>query len=255
MRLVIKKNYEEASRWAADYIAGKINGYSGAGPFRLGLPTGSSPLGIYRELAAMCKAGKLSFKKTVTYNMDEYLGLSADHPQSYHRFMWDNLFSHVDIEKENVHILDGMAKDPEAECEAYEKSIASGGIRLFLGGMGQNGHLAFNEPGSSPRSKTRIIRLSADTRAANSRFFDGDADKVPSRALSVGIGTVLSADEVLVITSGYNKARALRAAVEGGICQMCPASFLQTHQNSIIVCDEAAAGELTTETARLFREE
>jgi glucosamine-6-phosphate deaminase len=255
MRLVIKKDYEEASRWAADYIARKINSYSGTEPFRLGLPTGSSPLGVYKELIAMYKAGKVSFKAVVTYNMDEYLGLDADHPQSYHRFMWDNLFSQVDIQKENVHILDGMARDPEAECEAYEKSIALGGIRLFLGGIGQNGHLAFNEPGSSPRSKTRVIRLTADTRAANSRFFGGDINKVPARALSVGIGTVLASDEVLVITSGRNKARALSAAVEGGVTQMWPVSFLQMHENAIIVCDEAAAGELKTETARLFREE
>jgi glucosamine-6-phosphate deaminase len=255
MRLIIKKNYDEASHWAADYIAGKINGYRGVVPFRLGLPTGGSPLGIYRELIAFYRAGKLSFKNVATFNMDEYLGLPDDHPQSYHFFMWENLFSHIDIAKDRVHILDGMAKDPEAECEAYEKSIAAGGIRLFLGGMGQNGHLAFNEPGSSPKSKTRVIRLSTDTRIANSRFFDGDVEKVPSKALSVGIGTVLGADEVLIITSGYNKARALKAAIEGGISQMCPASFLQMHENSIIVCDEAAAGELTAETARLFREE
>jgi glucosamine-6-phosphate deaminase len=252
MRLVIKKDYAETTRWAADYIAEKINGYAGSGPFRLGLPTGSSPLGVYRELVSMYKAGKVSFANVVTCNMDEYLGLPADHPQSYHRFMWDNFFSHVDIQKENVHILDGMAEDPEAECEAYEKS-ASEGFQLFMGGVGQNGHIAFNEPGSSPHSKTRVITLTADTRIVNARFFEGDVNKVPEKALSVGMGTIFSAEEVLIIITGYNKARALKAAVEGGVCQMWPVSFLQTHPRGIIACDEEAVEELTVGTVRHFR--
>jgi glucosamine-6-phosphate deaminase len=253
MRLVIKKDYDEAARWAADYIVEKINRFTGPGPFRLGLPTGSSPLGVYRELVSMYKAGKVSFADVVTYNMDEYLGLPADHPQSYHRFMWDNFFSHVDIEKKNVHILDGMAEDPDAECEAYEADALAGGFQLFLGGVGQNGHLAFNEPGSSPCSKTRVITLTADTRIANARFFEGNPDKVPEKALSVGMGTVLSAEEVLIIITGRNKAQALKAAVEGGICQMWPVSFLQTHPRGIIVCDEEAIEELTVGTVRRFR--
>ena len=254
MRLVIRKNYDEASRWAAGYIAGRINA-AGGKPFVLGLPTGSSPLGTYRELAALHKTGKLSFSKVITFNMDEYAGLPADHPQSYHRFMWDNLFSRVDVQKENVHILDGMAADPGAECEAYEKAItASGGIELFLGGMGQNGHIAFNEPGSSPASRTRLIALTAGTRAANARFFDGDPDKVPAGALSVGIGTVLDAAEVLLVVSGAAKARALQAAVEGGVNQLWPASFLQLHRRGIIVCDEEATAELKVGTVRYFKD-
>jgi glucosamine-6-phosphate deaminase len=252
MRLVIKKEYAEAVRWAADYIVEKINRFIGPGSFRLGLPTGSSPLGVYRELVSMYKAGKVSFADVVTYNMDEYLGLPADHPQSYHRFMWDNFFSHVDIQKKNVHILDGMAGDPDAECEAYEKSVSAGGIHLFLGGVGRNGHIAFNEPGSSTSSKTRVITLSADTRIANARFFDDDPNKVPEKALSVGMGTVLSAEEVLVMITGRGKARALQAAVEGGICQMWPISFLQTHPRGIIVCDEEAVEELKVGTVRHF---
>jgi glucosamine-6-phosphate deaminase len=195
----------------------------------------------------------VSFADVVTYNMDEYLGLPADHPQSYHRFMWDNFFSHIDMQKENVHILDGMARDPDAECEAYEKDASAGGFHLFLGGVGQNGHIAFNEPGSSPSSKTRVITLTADTRIANARFFGGDADKVPKKALSVGMGTVLSAEEVLIIITGRSKARALQAAVEGGICQMWPVSFLQTHPRGIIVCDEEAVEELKVGTVRHFR--
>jgi glucosamine-6-phosphate deaminase len=253
MRLVIKKSYAEAARWTADFIVEKINRYAGPGPFRLGLPTGSSPLGVYRELVAMYKAGKVSFADVVTYNMDEYLGLPADHPQSYHRFMWDNFFSHIDIQKKNVHILNGMAGDPDAECEAYEKEASAGGFHLFLGGVGQNGHIAFNEPGSSPHSKTRVITLTADTRIANARFFEGDADKVPEKALSVGLGTVLNAEEVLIIVTGRGKANALKAAVEGGICQMWPVSFLQTHPRGIIVCDEDAAEELKLGTVKHFR--
>jgi glucosamine-6-phosphate deaminase len=252
MRLVIKKNYDEASCWAASYIAGKIN--SGKKTFRLGLPTGSTPLGIYKELITMYQAGTISFKEVITYNMDEYLGLPANHPQSYYRFMWDNFFSHVNIQKENIHMLDGMAKDPEAECEAYEQSAVSGGINLFLGGMGRNGHLAFNEPGSSPNSKTRVLQLSEDTRIANARFFGGDMHKVPAKALSVGIGTVMSAGEVLITATGANKARALKAVIENGISQMWPVSFLQMHPNAIIVCDEEATQELKVETVRHFME-
>jgi glucosamine-6-phosphate deaminase len=252
MRLVIQKDYDKAARWAANYIVEKINRYTGSGLFRLGLPTGSSPLGVYQELISLYRAGKVSFTDVVTYNMDEYLGLPADHPQSYHRFMWDNFFSHIDIQKKNVHILDGMAKDPDAECEAYEKDALAGGFQLFFGGVGRNGHIAFNEPGSSPCSKTRVITLAADTRTVNARFFEGDIDKVPKKALSVGIGTVLSAEEVLIIITGRNKARALQAAVEGGICQMWPVSFLQTHPRGIIVCDEEAVEELKVATVRHF---
>jgi glucosamine-6-phosphate deaminase len=250
MRLVIKKDYEAACKWAADFIAGKIREKPA---LRLGLPTGSSPLGIYRELAAQYKAGALSFKDVVTYNMDEYLGLPPDHPQSYHKFMRDNLFSLVDIKKENTHILDGMTKNPAAECAAYEKAIREGGIDLFLGGSGVNGHLAFNEPGSSPQSLTRAVTLTADTRIVNSRFFDGDMNKVPRKALSVGVGTVLASKQVLAIVTGYNKARALAAAVEGGVNQMCPLSYLQLHPDAIIVCDEEATEELKVGTVRHYK--
>jgi glucosamine-6-phosphate deaminase len=250
MNLVIKKDYGEASRWAAEYIAGMVNECPSC---VLGLPTGSSPLGIYRELVFMHKAGKVSFKDAVTYNMDEYLGLDAGHEQSYHRFMWENFFSQIDIRRENVHILDGTASDPRAECEAYEKSLRAAGVRLFLGGVGQNGHVAFNEPGSPPDSVTRVINLSADTRSANARFFGGDPDRVPAQALTVGLGTIMSAAELLIIVSGGGKARALRAAVEGGINHLWPVSFLQTHSRAVIVCDEAATEELTVGTVRHFK--
>jgi glucosamine-6-phosphate deaminase len=255
MRLVIHQNYEEACAWAADYLARRNNGFTATRPFVLGLPTGSSPLGIYRRLIDFHKAGKLSFHNVITFNMDEYVGLAEDHPQSYHRFMWDNFFSHVDIKKERVNILNGMAKDLEGECASYEERItAAGGIDLFLGGMGADGHIAFNEPGSSLQSRTRVKTLTTDTKIANARFFDGDMNKVPSTALTVGVGTVTDAREVLILVSGYNKARALRAAVEEGINHLWTLSCLQTHPRAVIVCDEAATDELKVGTVRYFKD-
>jgi glucosamine-6-phosphate deaminase len=257
MRLIIHKNYDEACGWAADYIARRIGSFApGPGrPFVLGLPTGSSPLGIYKKLIAFNRAGKVTFADVVTFNMDEYVGLPEDHPQSYHRFMWDNFFSHIDIKKEQVNILDGMAGDLDRECASYEKRIAdAGGIELFLGGMGADGHIAFNEPGSSLHSRTRVKTLTTDTKIANARFFEGDPDKVPATALTVGVGTVMDAREVLILVSGYNKARALRAAVEEGINHMWTLSCLQMHPRAIIVCDEAATDELRVGTVRYFKD-
>ncbi|MDR1305962.1 MAG: glucosamine-6-phosphate deaminase [Treponema sp.] len=256
MRLVIHKTYDEASGWAARYIAGRIAEHKNKlNPFVLGLPTGSSPLGTYRELVKLHQQGQLSFSRVITFNMDEYAGLPEDHPQSYHRFMWDNLFSRVDIKKENVHILNGMAKDPAAECDAYEEAIsACGGIDLFLGGAGADGHLAFNEPGSSLRSRTRVKSLTRDTRIVNARFFGGDPEAVPATALTVGVGTVMDAREVLILVSGHNKARALQQAVEGGVNHMCTLSCLQMHRRAIIVCDEDAVDELKVGTVRYFKD-
>jgi glucosamine-6-phosphate deaminase len=257
MRLIIHQNYETASSWAAGYIADKINAFNPQQekPFVLGLPTGSSPLGIYKELIRLHQAGKVSFANVVTFNMDEYVGLDEDHPQSYHRFMWDNFFNFIDIDKKNIHILNGMAKDLDAECRSYEERIASyGGIELFLGGMGADGHIAFNEPGSSLHSRTRVKTLTTDTKLANARFFGGDPAKVPSTALTVGVATITDAREVLIIVSGYNKARALQAAVEEGINHMWTLSCLQMHPRAVIVCDEAATDELKVGTVRYFKD-
>ena len=203
----------------------------------------------------MNKAGKVSFEHVVTFNMDEYVGLPADHPQSYHYFMWDNFFNHINIKKENVHILNGMARDLQAECAAYEKAIADiGGIKLFLGGVGVDGHIAFNEPGSSLASRTRVAALTHDTVLVNSRFFGGDVTQVPATALTVGVGTVTSAEEVLVLITGHNKARALSHAVEKGISQMWTISALQMHPKAVIVCDEDATDELKVGTVKYFKE-
>ncbi len=253
MKLIIQKDYETMCEWAANHIMAAIQSHKGDKPFVLGLPTGSSPLGVYRRFVAACKAGKLSFKNVVTFNMDEYVGLPREHDQSYWYFMHDNLFNHVDIPAENVNILNGMAPDLEAECARYEAKIASlGGIDLFLGGSGVDGHIAFNEPFTSLRSRTGVRLLNEDTRIVNSRFFGNDPEKVPVAALSVGVGTVTDAHEVLLLISGHNKARALKACVEGGVNQMWTISALNLHNNAVIACDEQACGELRVDTYKYF---
>lgn len=255
MRLIIQENYADMASWAANYVAARIQAAGVAKPFVLGLPTGSSPLGMYRRLIEMNRAGLVSFKNVVTFNMDEYVGLPKEHPQSYHRFMWDNFFSHIDIKRENVHILDGMASDVEAECSRYEEKILeAGGIDLFVGGIGPDGHIAFNEPGSSLSSRTRVKTLTMDTKHANARFFDGDPAKVPSTALTVGVGTVMDAKEVMILVNGHGKARALKHGVEDGINHMWTISCLQLHRKAIIVCDEDATLELKVGTVRYFKD-
>ncbi|NLH41353.1 MAG: glucosamine-6-phosphate deaminase [Planctomycetes bacterium] len=257
MRVIIEPSYEKVSQWAANYVARKIRDFAPAidRPFVLGLPTGSSPIGMYRELAAMNKAAKVSFEHVITFNMDEYVGLPQEHSESYHSFMWRNFFGHIDIPKRNVNILDGNAPDLAAECAEYEARIRQvGGIHLFVGGIGADGHIAFNEPGSSLTSRTRVVRLTPDTRVANARFFDNDPKKVPETALSVGVGTVMDAQEVLIIVNGSNKARALRHAIEEGVNHMWTISALQMHPNGVIVCDEDATLELRVGTARYFKD-
>ncbi|MHC4533450.1 MAG: glucosamine-6-phosphate deaminase [Planctomycetota bacterium] len=257
MRVIIEPNYKLASQWSANYIAKSINkfGPSEAKPFVLGLPTGSSPLGIYAELIELNKKGAVSFKDVITFNMDEYVNLPKDHPESYYSFMWNNFFSHIDIKKENANILNGTADDLEAECASYEEKIKKlGGIKLFLGGIGPDGHIAFNEPASSLSSRTRVKTLTYDTLVANSRFFDNDVNKVPKTALTVGVGTVLDSEEVLIIVNGHNKARALQHAIEGGVNHMWTISALQMHNKGIIVCDEEAAAELKVGTLKYFQD-
>ena len=255
MRLIIQPDYSNVSKWTANYIASTINQASlkNDKPFVLGLPTGSSPLGVYLNLIDLCNKGVVSFKNVITFNMDEYVGLPQNHEQSYYTFMWDNLFSQIDILPENVHILNGTAKDLEAECEGYEEKMkAVGGIDLFLGGIGADGHLAFNEPASSLASRTRQKTLTTDTLIANSRFFDNDVNKVPKTSLTVGVGTIMDAKEILIITSGHIKARALRHAVEEPINQMWTISALQLHPRGIIVCDYDACAELKVGTYKYF---
>jgi len=257
MRLIIQPDYNALSKWAAYYVATKIVKASPSEdkPFVLGLPTGSSPLGMYQNLAELNRKGFVSFKHVITFNMDEYVGLPEDHPESYHSFMWKNFFKNIDIRPENIHILNGNAQDLETECFQYEQEIKqAGGVDLFIGGMGVDGHIAFNEPGSSLNSDTRIKTLTSDTILANSRFFDNDVNKVPKTALTVGVGTVMRAKEVLILANGAAKARALAEAVEGAVSQKWTITALQLHPKGIIVCDEAAVDELKVGTYRYYKD-
>jgi len=256
MRLVITKDYAEMAEWAARYIKKRINDFK-PGPnrlFVLGLPTGSTPLGTYKKLIEFVKAKEVSFKYVVTFNMDEYVGLPRDHPESYHSFMWNNFFKHIDIEPKNVHILNGNAPNLIEECDQYEKDIvAAGGIELFVGGIGPDGHIAFNEPGSSLVSRTRVKTLAQDTIVANARFFDNDVTKVPKSALTVGVGTVMDAREVMILISGTSKAYALHMAIEEGVNHMWTVSAFQNHPRFLCVCDEDATMELKVKTVRYFK--
>ena len=256
MKLIIRDTKEEASVWAARYIAKRINEKAArtSEPFVIGLCTGSTPIGTYSELIRMVKAGEVSFKNVISFNMDEYVGLPVDHPESYHSFMHKYLFDQIDEPKENIHILNGNAPDLAAECANYEKAIAAaGGFDLFLGGVGEDGHIAFNEPFSSLASLTRIIDLTPQTREVNSRFFDNDPMKVPAQALSVGVATVTGSKEVVILAFGSKKANAIRAAVEGPVSHYCTLSALQMHPAGTIVCDDAAAGELRVNSYRYFK--
>ena len=255
MRLIIQPDYQDVSKWAANYIVAKINQAKPTEqkPFVLGLPTGSTPLGVYRQLIELYRNGVVSFENVVTFNMDEYVGLPQNHEQSYYTFMWTNFFSHIDIKPENANLLNGNAPDLEAECAEYEEKMKRvGGIDLFLGGIGADGHIAFNEPASSLSSRTRQKTLTTDTIIANSRFFDNDVNKVPKTAVTVGVGTVLDAKEVLIVVNGHNKARALRHAVEEPINHMWTISGLQLHPKGIIVCDYDACSEIKVGTYKYF---
>lgn len=257
MRVLIKQDGNEIAHWTSDYLIKKINDFhpTTEKPFVLGLPTGSSPIETYNELIRRNKSGDLSFRHVITFNMDEYIGIPENHPESYHFFMYENLFKHIDIPQENINILNSKTDDLEKECIEYEKKILKyGGIELFLGGIGMDGHIAFNEPGSSLTSRTRIKTLCYDTIQANSRFFENDASQVPTEVLTVGVGTIMDAREVLIVVSGYHKARALREVVEGSVNHMWPASILQMHPKCVLICDEPATMELQVKTVKYFKD-
>nr|WP_222939805.1 glucosamine-6-phosphate deaminase [Photobacterium sp. BZF1] len=248
---------KDVGLWSARYIADRINKFEPTAerPFVLGLPTGGTPLSTYKRLIELYQAGEVSFKHVVTFNMDEYIGIPADHPESYRSFMYNNFFNHVDIQEENINLLNGNAEDVDAECQRYEDKIKSyGKINLFMGGVGNDGHIAFNEPASSLASRTRIKTLTEDTRIANSRFFDGDINQVPKYALTIGVGTLLDSAEIMILVTGHNKALALQAAVEGSVNHLWTVSALQLHPKSLIVCDEPSTQELKVKTVKYFQE-
>ncbi|WP_087021724.1 glucosamine-6-phosphate deaminase [Thaumasiovibrio subtropicus] len=257
MRLIPLQKANQVGLWSARYIADRINAFQPTAdrPFVLGLPTGGTPLATYKRLIELYKQGEVSFKHVVTFNMDEYIGIPADHPESYRSFMYNNFFNHIDIQEENINLLDGNTADHDAECQRYEDKIKSyGRINLFMGGVGNDGHIAFNEPASSLSSRTRIKTLTEDTRIANSRFFDGDMNQVPKYALTIGVGTLLDAEEIMILVTGHNKALALEAAVEGSVNHLWTVSALQLHPKSLIVCDEPSTQELKVKTVKYFQE-
>lgn len=241
MEVIICPNYEEMSADAARQVAKTINTKPNA---VLGLATGSTPLGTYRELVRMHNERGLDFSQVTTFNLDEYVGLSDSHPQSYHYFMRENLFRHINIPPQNIHIPSGTTQNHIAFCQWYERRITEcGGIDVQLLGIGSDGHIAFNEPGSSLGSRTRIKTLSKQTIDDNARFFDKSED-VPIYAITMGVGTILEARELVLLASGKSKAHAIAAAIEGPVTNMITASALQLHPYSVIFLDDDAAGEL-----------
>jgi glucosamine-6-phosphate deaminase len=256
MKLIILETAGKVAEWSAKYVVKRINDFN-PGPdryFVLGLPTGSTPLGMYKKLIEYHIAGKVSFQYVKTFNMDEYVDLPRNHPESYHYYMWNNFFKHIDIDPANVHILDGNAPNLQEECDEFErKIIASGGVELFIGGIGPDGHIAFNEPGSSLVSRTRVKTLAQDTLEANARFFENDISKVPKQALTVGVGTVMDAKEVMILITGAHKAFALYKAIEEGVNHMWTVSAFQQHRHTIFICDEDATLELRVKTVKYFK--
>lgn len=241
MLVIIKENYQELSYEAAKQVASLIRKKPDC---VIGFATGSTPLGLYKELIRMYKAEGLDFSKVVSFNLDEYVGLPPTHPESYHYFMWENLFKHININPSNVYIPMGMAEDIDAFCEWYEeKIIEHGGIDLQILGIGSNGHIAFNEPGSSLGSRTRIKTLKENTRLDNSRFFNS-IDEVPKYAITMGVGTIMEAKRLLLLANGINKAEAIKQTVEGPIMAKYPATILQLHRYATVIVDKEAASKL-----------
>ncbi|UCD30401.1 MAG: glucosamine-6-phosphate deaminase [Planctomycetota bacterium] len=241
MEVVICSTYEDLSKKAAKAIADLVRAKPNA---VLGGATGSSPVGLYKELIRMHKEEGLDFSKVTTFNLDEYVSLAPDHPQSYHYFMFDQLFGHINVPPENVHVPSGISEDHEAFCARYEQQIKeAGGIDIQILGLGSDGHIAFNEPGSSLASRTRLVTLAEQTIEDNARFFDKKED-VPVHAISMGVGTILEARKLLMVVNGKNKASALADALEGPVTCICTASALQLHPDSIVFADEEAASQL-----------
>uniref|UniRef100_A0A5S6QMW2 Glucosamine-6-phosphate isomerase n=1 Tax=Trichuris muris TaxID=70415 RepID=A0A5S6QMW2_TRIMR len=256
MKVVILDTADEVCEFAAQYVKRKILEFQ-PGPeryFTIGLPSGGTVLGMYRRLVSLYRAGELSFEFVKTFNMDEYIGIPKTHPQSYHYYMYYNFFRYIDIQSANVHILDGNASDFERESAEFEKQIQlAGGIQLFVGGIGPDGHIAFNEPGSSLVSRTRVKMLTAETAAANARYFNNDLSQVPKTALTVGVGTIMDAKEVMILASGTQKARAIKHVIEKGVNHMWTASMFQMHPNAMVVCDEDSTMELKVKTVKYFK--
>ena len=253
MKLIITS--KNLGLWAAEYIQHawqkKIKK-----PFVLGLPTGGTVEEMYAELVRLVQDKKMSFKNIITFNMDEYVGLPKGHPQSYYFYMKQHLFDKVDLPLQHIHFLDGNAANITAVCQQYEQDInAAGGVDLFIGGVGRNGHIAFNEPDSAFTSRTRLITLTESTRQANSRFFQNYIKQVPTHAITVGIGTVLEARELLFLASGISKAEAVAHLVNNPPTEKWPITALKTHPRAILLIDKEAANQLPASILHIWQEQ
>ncbi|ALC88551.1 glucosamine-6-phosphate deaminase [Bacillus sp. FJAT-18017] len=241
MRIIQANNYEDMSQLAADYIIGKVIAQP---KIKLGLATGGTPLGVYQKITADHKKNGTSYQQVTTFNLDEYVGLSGQNPNSYRYYMNDNLFNHIDLQETNTFIPRGDAEDAEKECEAYEKLLAKHqGIDLQLLGIGANGHIGFNEPGTSFNSKTHVVQLAPSTRKANARFFNS-SEEVPTKAITMGIATIMKSKEILLLVSGEQKSEALKRLLTGSVDESFPASVLKHHPHVTIIADKAAIAGL-----------
>lgn len=241
MNIIKVKNYKELSMQAAGIVAAQISRKKNT---VLGLPTGQTPLGMYQELVKRFRKGEIDFSQVITFNLDEYYGLSPEHPQSYNYYMWQTFFNNINIKKENVFIPDGVTKDVQKECRYYESLIEKkGGIDLQFLGIGDNGHIGFNEPAIALNSKTHLVNLSQATIEANSRFFN-DIEDVPRKALTMGMGTIMKAKQIILLASGMKKAPAIAKTINGKVNTEVPASLLQLHRDVTIIVDKDAARDV-----------
>ncbi|MED4587037.1 glucosamine-6-phosphate deaminase [Brevibacillus choshinensis] len=245
MKLVIAKDYEDLSKQAARLIAEEVTRHPST---ILGLATGGTPVGMYQELIALHKEEGVDFSQATSFNLDEYVGLPGHHPQSYRTYMEDNLFTHINLPTDKTNIPRGDAADLGAECKRYEQAIeASGGIDIQVLGIGNNGHIGFNEPGSTKETTTRVVQLTESTIQANARYFD-KIEEVPTQAVSMGIQTILGAKKIILLASGKAKAEAVHSMLEGKMTPDVPASLLQQHPNVTVIVDEEAASALSVKT-------
>ncbi|WP_028992268.1 glucosamine-6-phosphate deaminase [Thermoanaerobacter thermocopriae] len=244
MKVIITVDYKEMSKKAAEIVKRQIKERPNT---VLGLATGSTPLGMYKYLIEMYKKGEIDFSNVITFNLDEYVGLSAEHPQSYHYFMFHNFFHHVNIKKEHIHIPNGVALDFEEECRRYEEEIEkAGGIDLQILGIGVNGHIGFNEPDESIDTKTHVVTLTEDTINANKRFFKS-ADEVPKKAITMGLGSIMKAKKIVLLASGKNKAKAIKETIKGQLTTKVPSTVLTLHPDVTIIIDKEAASLIPDE--------
>lgn len=238
MEVIVLKDYEAVSKKAFEVMKEVVANKADA---VLGLATGSTPIGLYENMIADHKENGTSYAKCQSFNLDEYVGLPRDHKESYYTFMHTNLFSGIDIKEENVHLPYG---DTKADCEAYEKAMENVHVDVQVLGIGANGHIGFNEPGTSFDEETHIVTLTEKTRQDNARFFDNDINQVPTHAITMGIATIMKAGKILLIATGANKADAVAAMINKAPSTDCPASVLQNHKDVVVILDEAAASKL-----------